>query len=419
MIKIYFLLISLLPFLFPTLADSSNCTIPNCITCSLDPSNLTCLQCDTGFYYDREQEICAYLFPCNEGEYKNETTGLCFQCSPDCESCIGPGSYECSTCPKGYYLVLMGGFLKCYTCSGQFCDGCDEVGNCISCPVGYWLDNTLGNCKPCNVANCRNCDSDLNGCDQCSFGFLYSNLTQTCNVNSNCQLGYYNNYLQSWACSACDHSCFNCFGGDKGSCYECASGYFFNNNSQCEQCNASCSSCDEDASYCVSCNSPLMLRGHECVTACAGDEYYDQFEMRCKSCDPSCGSCKYSATYCLDCADQVTQKLVNNTCVSICGPQKYAYLNLYHLENYLYQQYEQFIFDNDTVISQQGNGTNCQNCRSSCANCIFDSYYCTQCAPGMYLQLSNAQCSTSCPTGTYSRLDNSSNVSYCLDCPYP
>ena len=413
------ILILLFSFFLLPAHSQSNCTIPNCLQCSPDPTNLTCLQCKPNFYYDREAELCAYLLPCGDGEYKNETSGLCYNCSADCENCLGPEVFRCTTCPKGAFLLVFSNLMRCLTCSGRFCDECDDVGDCISCPKGYQLNVTSGDCAPCQVSHCERCDTNITLCDECRFGWSYTISTDTCDPKTKCNLGQYNSYMDG-NCTACDPSCSNCFGPGKGNCYECAYGYFFDNLSQCLPCGANCADCVNDNNYCVDCKAPLMLRGQDCVAACPGGEYYDNLERKCKSCDSTCSRCVDSPTNCQDCADKVQFKLANNTCVPICGPGKYTTFGSYDAyEDYYNQLYWQFTSDNETDITQNYGGPNCKMCQAPCVNCEYLAYLCTECPNGMSLRYSEAKCYSSCPMGSYHKFDLSSNVSYCMDCPYP
>lgn len=414
--KIYLLLFF---FLFPILVHSqTNCTILNCQNCSSeDQNNITCFQCDDGFYYDREQELCLYIFPCNQGEYKNKTNGICYPCSSDCANCYGPQDYHCTSCAKGSYLMFYNSYIKCFTCYGRFCDECDEVGDCITCPKGYWLNQTSGDCSPCKLSDCDNCDSNIETCDNCKFGFTYSIASKTCNPNSNCLLGFFNSFSNIANCQTCDVSCKNCFGPENSQCYECAYGYYFNNLSKCLPCNKnSCDDCQYDDEYCVACTSPLLLQGQDCVQKCSADEYYDELEQKCKKCSILCGTCLNSPDYCLTCADNVNYKYENNTCIPICGKGKYVSLDFYQMLDYLKKEVEQFVNDNYTSINSTYS-SQCSNCGFSCVNCLFVSGFCTECLAGQYLDPILGKCYYACPKGKYSKFDLSSNKNYCLDCP--
>lgn len=405
-----FLFLLQIPYL---IKSDTNCSIPNCIQCSNDPSNLTCLQCETGFYYNREEQICFYEFPCNMGEYKSSKDGTCSECSSECAGCIGPESYSCTACPAGSFLLVSNSYRKCMSCLGHFCNECDEVGDCITCKKGYWLNKTSGDCSPCLVTDCEKCDSDISGCDDCKYGFVYDQQKKSCNLDSSCPLSQYENFVN--VCMSCDPSCRNCYGSSNKECYECAKGFFFNEISECVPCNKTCADCEFDAEYCVECASPLRLRGQDCVNSCAADEYYDFLEQKCKKCDPLCGTCINSPNYCLSCADEVNYQLTNTTCTPKCGTGKYVRIDYYNYLDYLNQLFKQFIDDSYTSI-KQGGSYSCGACQYPCVNCMFNKDYCTECPPTMSLYPSNGKCYTICPTGTYHKFDLSANQSLCLEC---
>lgn len=415
--KIYFVLIISL-FLFEVASSqNTSCPIPNCLECSNDTSteNVSCLKCEPGFYYHREEQVCFFSFGCSQGEYKDPKDGKCYECSSDCAGCFGPESYYCTACPAGSYLAFYQNYRKCMSCLGYFCNECDEVGDCIICQKGYWLNKTSGDCMPCSVTDCEKCDNDLNVCEECKYGFTYIQQTHSCEVRSPCPLGKYNNYIQNQTCSSCDISCRNCYGPGLQDCYECAFGYYFNNNSECVPCNSSCADCNFDAEYCVQCNSPFKLRGQDCVSACAADEYYDQKEQKCKKCGILCGTCQDSPDYCLSCSDEVNYKLVNNTCKSKCGEGMYVPLNYYQYLDFINQELKQFINDSYTSINQTYNGK-CNFCKLPCKNCKFGPDFCTECISPLNLHITTGKCYSNCPKGSYQKFDLSSNTSYCLQC---
>ena len=412
MLKNYlFFYIFLLSFAY----SLDNCSISNCQTCSLQ--NSTCLECVEGYYYDREQEICLYLYPCNLGEYKSPADGKCQECSADCETCFGPENYHCYSCLKGSFLVKYLNYRKCFSCPSSFCDDCDKVGDCISCGKGYWLNDTSGDCSPCTVRDCNKCEKDPDVCEDCKYGFFSKNVTKlndTCET-AKCALGSYPDIYDPY-CKKCDASCRNCFDSKNSDCYECAYGYFFNNISQCVACNETCGDCEFDAEFCVGCKGNTTLKGHDCVDRCAADEYVDEKEGKCKKCSGSCGTCLGSPDYCLECADKVNFNLTNHTCQPFCEKGKYVNMDIYQYDTYYKQLIMQLIYDNYTSISFNF-PKSCASCSSSCVNCIFDKTSCTECPIGKSLY--NDHCLDTCPAGTYKKLDFSSNTLYCLACAYP
>lgn len=187
---------------------------------------------------------------CLVGTYKED--GACFPCDPKCNACVNRVNYCIDGCKDDYYYKNHRCLDDCgegYTVLDKNCEPCDtgcsectyeksvkiclncNVGkylfnnNCLdSCPLGFYPDNTVGKCIPCNEAcahcfggsnkNCYSCNSEL------GFIMIAENI---CNYPS-CTDGSYFNITQR-TCVSCPKECSKCYGALN--CTECIEGYNF------------------------------------------------------------------------------------------------------------------------------------------------------------------------------------------------
>jgi hypothetical protein len=161
---------------------------------------------------------------------------------------------NCIMCPVGYYLsnfsgtyacngVCPSGCLTCTnnntSCNNNTCEPYIEVA-CTSCMIGFGLSN--GMCLPC-LTNCNYCSSQQLICFSCAGGFFVnasgqcqscSSGCQTCSVFgcSNCVSGYNivsnSDNTQLLCVLACAHPCFTCLNNLPNNCTQCISGYTLN-----------------------------------------------------------------------------------------------------------------------------------------------------------------------------------------------
>ena len=98
-------------------------------------------------------------------EYQIEVNNTCSHCSEifnNCSFCYN--TTVCDTCQSGFYLNTSS--LTC-ECSKDFCNQCDDMGNCITCKRGYKF-NEKGNCEPYNCIKfdyCTKCNDEI--CIEC------------------------------------------------------------------------------------------------------------------------------------------------------------------------------------------------------------------------------------------------------------
>lgn len=138
--------------------------------------------------------------------------GTCLLCNPNCLTCSGSLDTQCLTCPSTSYLDTN----KCYPCD-KSCKTCKQAGdsNCIDCNIGYLK-------------------SQSNICEKIP----------------------------------CEKSCRECTGTTGDDCYSCFPGFYLafvsSKINNCVICSPTCLTC-KDASYCLSCPSPLVLIDGKCL----------------------------------------------------------------------------------------------------------------------------------------------------------
>ncbi|KAL7712191.1 Uncharacterized protein QTN25_010169 [Entamoeba marina] len=162
------------------------------------------------------------------------------------------------SCDDGYYLK------DNTTCTAVTpVENCDTYemyeDKCSECTSGYKVVD--GKCSKCTVENCGNCDSDVNTCDDCLYGYYYNLTTNECIERTNfdhcnhyytnedvclgCESGY---VLIDNACVSCsDQYCDVC--DENLKCKLCQNGYFMNENFTCSQCADWCKESPDDSDY--------------------------------------------------------------------------------------------------------------------------------------------------------------------------
>lgn len=184
-------------------------------------------------------------------------------------------------------------------------------------------------------------------------------------------------YPSGGVCYPCDNSCDTCTAGSNGGCIRCALGYYNFSNfclSSCPtgtaanitsrlcSCDAPCSQCQGNTTYCTAClNSSLFVSQGQCLTSCPNQTYLSG--STCISCSTACTSC--SSTTCFSCL--ANYYLFNNLCYSDC--------------NLISQQYD---------VS----GTTCVLCPNGCDTC--SGTVCSSCLSEYSFSSSSSQCIKTC-----------------------
>ena len=217
--------------------------LKNCKTIS--NINGTCVECKDGFYL-------------NEGDFKCSDTQFCY------ESTYG----VCTSCIFGYYInkkvdkCVKADIPNCkQTLDGINCDKCNDEyflsenyqcietnmcsqakdGKCIKCIENYFLsdDNVCTNEQNCKVG-----DKDIGLCLECKSGFYLDDINKKCKLNEDNNDFIFCKKIHLSSCIQCesnyylgkDSKCSNtqyCIESEKGKCLECQDNYFFSEDGKC------------------------------------------------------------------------------------------------------------------------------------------------------------------------------------------
>lgn len=211
-------------------------------------------------------------------------------------------------------------------------------------------------------ATCSTCSNGI--CSSCTNSAYYIVV-----ADNNCQ-------------AACPASSFKL----SGYCYkDCPSGFYNDKTTyECKACTSPCSSCENSATICTSCNDPLYLYYGECRTDCPTATYKDTVQRVCIPCGSGCATC--SGTECLTCTDSSNYIVVGaKTCAASCP------VNYYTLNKMCYITCPDNYFNKSDFT--------CPQCKSPCANCVNSESSCTSCTSGNYLY--NNSCDETCPAGYF------------------
>jgi proprotein convertase subtilisin/kexin type 5 len=374
-----------------------NSAIPNyCQQCSslcvlCQGSANICTSCPTGFYLSGN----TCLSTCNAGTYADTMMLQCVTCNSACSTCFGAGTSSCSTCKTDtntgfvYYLSL--GTTKCVTL----------------CPTGQ-ITGSNNLCVAC-APQCATCSLITTNCTKCltisgvtAVYLQNSNCVQTCMTGTCPQTAASGNL-----CLSCDPSCSSCLGPLSTSCTACTtylaivyykdpanptcstscpSGYFgVSANNTCSQCQAGCSSCQINSTYCQGCQNvgsiPYYLINNLCLNVCPND-YYPNGNL-CSACHIQCATCTGPSTsQCSSC---------NNATVGGVFTQYYLAIRTSICSQFCPQgQYIDAGFPNS-----------CQQCSSLCVYCFGNANNCTNgtCPYGYFFYINT--CISVCFSGTY------------------
>jgi len=275
-----------------TLSDNSKVMLfqacnHGCKTCNTQSACLTCLDNTTYFKQDYNTSGDACFSSKPEGYYLDSSVQLYKKCNLSCQSCSGPNSIECISCPVGLYLYIPKASLasgttigecvinspqsdlykdeaarkllpcsdKCLTCSGGTEDDClscidksyflenyDITGDkCYnSLPDYYYLDETNNKklYKSCSVG-CSKCSGPGDSqCLECRKDFHFKSATPNLTgdfcesdkpiINTQSLLKYIiSNNLSDTQCS---FNCLSCAAQGENKCFECNKGFYFIEN---------------------------------------------------------------------------------------------------------------------------------------------------------------------------------------------
>ena len=229
----------------PGTSESVDGSVPACLSCDSTcetcsgPSSKECLSCPASGTPFLEEGSC--VTQCTSGKYADENNE-CVKCHITCKGCSGPGDTACTACDD----------------SATF-----DAGTCIypvgTCPDGQFLDADNQTCKDCTPEfNCKTC-KDATECETCptEAPFLHG---KTC-VDV-CPDGTWQN---NDYCDACDSTCKVCDGSGLNQCTACPDGEFLHVDNSC------LSACPDahfaSGSTCVR-TCPNLHHNKTCVDTC-------------------------------------------------------------------------------------------------------------------------------------------------------
>ncbi|XP_060618166.2 proprotein convertase subtilisin/kexin type 5 isoform X2 [Anolis sagrei] len=399
-----------------------------CLSCSLDNPRI-CTSCIHSYYMYNQR---CYR-SCPQNTYNDESTLLCIECQPNCRSC---DKYECFWCKEGFFLL---------------------DGKCVSdCGAGFYSDEVTEECEPCH-RTCTTCKGfSYNDCTSCKGNLQLFHGKCVNPKNKQVNGKFWND--ATWFLQPCDSSCKTCGETadtctscpkerflSAGSCvHVCPEGHFGNvKTKQCEKCADGCEKCSRP-SYCLKClfdsDMPRYLFRGKCVHTCPTG-YFAEHEI-CQMCSKSCSTCEENATRCISCespflleqgkcklacsekhfvVDGVCHPCPENCQECIQGSSCKACIPPYHLYN------GKCLRNCPSGFFPDSN--HCFACHEDCKECdgpAFDD--CIDCPTVFSYVLYNGRCSEECPDGTYYDEESGkcqecdrtcqtcSSTMYCLTC---
>ncbi|KAF5909462.1 proprotein convertase subtilisin/kexin type 5-like, partial [Clarias magur] len=325
----------------------------DCVSCEGDE----CHWCEADFFLLDGK----CMGECPDGFYADEDTQECEECYTGCKTCTGPEEDECLQCHEGLVMV-----------NGE-CEAEQE-----RCPDKTFLTDK-GECEACHPS-CQVCwGGQKYQCTTCVTG-RYLSSDQQCMTR--CPTGSFGN-KETWKCEACpqgcaqcqdNQRCMRCLSTRKSSLYllngqcvrQCSRGYY-TAGVVCKSCAPGCSSCEQSATNCLSCQQPLALHEQQCVKECPRAHTLQGGE--CTRCPEGCLQCSEDAQ-CIKCEKSYLHEAA---CVSEC-PRGF------------YEKTEEGV---------------CARCHSDCDLCHgLGSNDCDSCVDPEST-LSSGTCVSACPSQTY------------------
>ncbi|KAL7715530.1 Protein serine/threonine kinase [Entamoeba marina] len=381
---------------------------------------------------------------CSDGYYLED--GICYKCPYGCNECNGPDSCSvcergygmvdnwcyscseitCSSCQEGTYLVTETGL--CAECTSQ-CETCSSSSVCTSCKEGYYLSG--GSCVLCSssITGCTKCSSDGSTCTECATRYRLINGTCDGYEPTICQDGYGDPYGDCDVCNGGD-GCRTCDGGDN-TCTGCKDGYylvdehcyecsvdncrycdstgtcsrFCSDHAECNLCESECKTCSRGYSFnygsctkcqnCTDCNTQICFQCNSGNTPSTGNscEYCSNVFSHCSSCSTTtsyCNSCDTGYTFQKQLVETVTY--VVHTTNKECTDCDDGYTLI------------------DGNSSDSSSCVGCSTAFSYCEECSQTEVKCSVCAVGY--EFSGDDCVE------YGTCDNGLSLynGYCYDC---
>uniref|UniRef100_A0A8C2YIS2 Proprotein convertase subtilisin/kexin type 5 n=1 Tax=Chinchilla lanigera TaxID=34839 RepID=A0A8C2YIS2_CHILA len=302
-----------------TFAEERECRAcsANCGSCDRNE----CFWCEESFFLLGGRCVRA----CDTGFYGDPAVGTCEPCHPACESCVGPGRDDCSSCRAG--LRLLRG-----TCEPQALK--EAVSTANPSLVKKLLQerrrwkvhikrDVLREHQPCHPS-CKTCSGSATLCTSCPKGAYL--LAQAC--VSSCPQGTWPS-VRSGSCENCAEDCASCSGDDlctqchtqldhplflhEGRCYHSCPEGFYAKDGSCEHCSPLCRTCEGNATNCRSCEGGFVLAHGVCMETCP--ERHVAVAGVCQPCPEQCQDCIHEKM-CKECLPDFF--LLDGTCHPSC-----------------------------------------------------------------------------------------------------
>ena len=387
---------------------------------------------------------------CIDGFYEKD--GLCWACSPNCETCDGPNEDSCTRCPKHSrrwgltFEDLVSG--NSFLCSNKEQKDMVSITESHSkCSTGKFFDEEIDMCVPCHPT-CRSClGSGPQNCSSClEDQFASSGNKDAVGVSTfSCQPRCYNEGRKLGEFSECsvvskrkarrltDIDSIFCGPGE------------YLKDFQCHPCPENCTKCNGDG--CLACSRDFFAQVYveelkskyvNCTRKCSGMSvtnsdgsktcllkkpckkgYYKDDNYNCIPCSSECETCDNTGkctTYKCDasCGSCTGPSIYNCT---TCAPGHYK-MNMDTVDTYVFE-----------CVKECPNGyyeskRSCILCPHQCSSCKGGGFYsCTSCAPGYFIfnggynTESQFGCVNACPFNSYKAYDGCRTCYYtCSTC---
>ncbi|XP_058630422.1 proprotein convertase subtilisin/kexin type 5 [Onychostoma macrolepis] len=361
--------------------DSQECEEchSDCRKCS-GPEDSDCDSCGDGFTLDNGACV-PEQDVCPAQEYLTDD-GECEACHSSCESCWGEMNTQCNTCLKGQYL------------------NADQM--CVArCPAGSFGSKESGHCETC-PQGCAQCQ-DEQLCTRCQSARKNPLYLQAGQCVRKCTRGYpVGQVCKSCAsgCTSCEKNATNCLSCEetlllhKHECVEgCPPGHTVRNR-ECVQCPESCVICSEDR-LCTECKEDFFLHAGQCIVVCPDGFFEDTDQGICERCHADCELCDGPEPNNCDSCSDTDHTLHNGACLAPCPAHTY----------------------------KESRSGECMACDSSCLTCSGPhDTSCSSCSEGLAMD-AHGRCATpiTCPSHHYSNQDGECHLchKYCHECSGP
>ena len=288
------------------------------------------------------------------------------------------------------------------------------------CPIYTSYNTNLNICEKCSN-NCLTCaDNNINFCLSCNLSLINPNqilLKSTGECLSECPLEYYSSIDDNGnkTCEKCNYSCSIC--SSYNSCVKCKDDINYvlykeeclencpegtikqkkisdnveDNRYKCSPCTNNCKTCYERTDFCTSCSNGLILYNNECKLVCPKGTVFNG--ETCIDCPVGCSECNLlidsNKFICNSC--NIDYILIDN---SICKIKQKECLNI-----------NEFLNENNFQ---------CEECDTSCLNCIDNKFNCTKCT--LDKSLNNGKCVSSCEASYVSEFADDLDTNLCNKC---